>query len=150
MVDVAEEKKKTAALIEIVTKESGEAKIEQDAAAIVEEATNEAADAAEKEMATAQGELAEALPMMEAAKAAAASLNKDSINTVKALGSPHPAVMEVGKACLILLKGEYKKHEWQNATKLMNNPPAFIEMVLTFKGETIEEKKLDALKPVLD
>jgi hypothetical protein len=65
--------------------------------------------------------------MMEAAKDAASKLNKDSINTVKVLGSPHPAVMDVGKACLILLKGEFKKTEWQNATKLMNNPPQFIQ-----------------------
>jgi dynein heavy chain len=142
MVDVAEEKKKTAALIEVVEKEGAEAKIEQDKAAIVEEATNIAADAAEKEMAIASGELAEALPMMEAAKAAASSLNKDSINTVKALGSPHPAVMDVGKACVILLKGEFKKTDWENAKKLMNNPPQFIEMVLTFDGEKIADDKL--------
>jgi dynein heavy chain len=32
----------------------------------------------------------------------------------------------------------------------MNNPPQFIELVLNFKGETIEEKKLEALKPVLE
>jgi hypothetical protein len=46
MVDVAEEKKKTGVLIEIVTKESADAKIEADAAAIKEAETNEAADAA--------------------------------------------------------------------------------------------------------
>jgi dynein heavy chain len=71
MVDVAEEKKKTAALIEVVNKESADAQVEQDAAAIQEESTNEAAKAAEDEMAKANGELKEALPMMEAAKAAA-------------------------------------------------------------------------------
>lgn len=88
--------------------------------------------------------------MMEAAKAAASSLNKDSINTVKALGSPHPAVMDVGKACIILLKGEFKKTDWENAKKLMNNPPQFIENVLSFDGEKIADDKLKHIQPVLD
>lgn len=149
MVEVAEEKKKTAELIKNVDKESAEAQVEKDAAALQEEETNAAVAAAEAEQAKASAELAEALPAMEAAKKAASSLSKDSINTVKVLGSPHPAVMDVGKACLILLKGEYKKTEWPNATKLMNNPPQFIQTVLDFPGEDIEQKKLDALAPIL-
>jgi dynein heavy chain len=132
MVDVAEEKKKTGVLIEIVTKESADAKIEADAAAIKEAETNEAADAAQKEMDTANGELAEALPAMEAAKEAVNCLTKDKIDTVKALGSPPAPVMEVGAACLILLEGNYKKHDWDQSKKMMNNPNQFIEKIQKF------------------
>ena len=47
MVDVANEKEKTGKLIEIVNKESADAAVEADAAAIQEEETNKAAAAAE-------------------------------------------------------------------------------------------------------
>jgi dynein heavy chain len=149
MVDVAEEKKKTGALIEVVNKESADAAIEADAAAIQEADTNKAADAAQLEMDTANGELAEALPAMEAAKEAVNCLTKDKIDTVKALGSPPAPVMDVGAACLILLKGEFKKHDWDQSKKMMNNPNQFIESIKSFNAEKIDDKKLEALKPLL-
>jgi dynein heavy chain len=149
MVDVAEEKKKTGALIEIVNRDSADAAVEADKAAIQEAETNAAADAAKIEMDTANGELAEALPAMEAAKEAVNCLTKDKIDTVKALGSPPAPVMDVGKACLILLEGNYKKHDWDQSKKMMNNPNQFIEKIRSFKAEVIEDKKLEALKPVL-
>lgn len=127
MVDVAEEKKKTNALIEVVNKESADAAVEQEAANVQEGEVNEASAAAQKEMDTANGELAEALPAMEAAKEAVNCLTKDKIDTVKSLGTPPPAVVDVGKACLIMLKGEFKKHDWDQSKKMMNNPNAFIE-----------------------
>jgi dynein heavy chain len=149
MKDVAEEKVKTNALIEVVNKESADAAVEADAAAIQEADTNKAADAAELEMKTANGELAEALPAMEAAKEAVNCLTKDKIDTVKALGSPPAPVMDVGKACLILLEKNYKKHDWDQSKKMMANPNQFIEKVKGFNANNIDDKTLDALKPVL-
>jgi dynein heavy chain len=100
-------------------------------------------------MDSAQGELAEALPAMEAAKEAVNCLTKDKIDTVKSLGTPPPAVVEVGKACLIVLDGNYKKHDWDVSKKMMNNPNQFIERIRGFNANNIDEKKLDALKPVM-
>ena len=149
MVDVANEKEKTGKLIEIVNKESADAAVEADAAAIQEEETNKAAAAAEEQMAIAKGELAEALPAMEAAAEAVNCLTKDKIDTVKALGSPPPAVMDVGKACLIMLEGNFKKHDWDQSKKMMNNPNQFIDKVKNFNANNIDEKKLEAVKPIL-
>jgi ribosomal protein L15E len=67
MVDVEREKIKTDELIEIVGRESVDAEKEQGEAMIVEENTIEATNAAEKEKAEANLELAEAKPAMEAA-----------------------------------------------------------------------------------
>jgi dynein heavy chain len=100
-------------------------------------------------MDAANGELAEALPAMEAAKEAVNCLTKDKIDTVKALGTPPDAVMVVGKGCLILLKGEYKKHDWDQSKKMMNNPNQFIDSVRAFDPSNIDQKKLDAVAPIL-
>jgi hypothetical protein len=67
MVDVGIEKENTGVLIEVVGKESLDAQVEADAAAITEAETKEAEDAAKLEKATAQAELAEAVPAMERA-----------------------------------------------------------------------------------
>jgi dynein heavy chain len=67
MVDVKNEKEKTNELIEIVGKESIEAEKEADAAAIKAEETDRIANEAKKEKASADAELAEAIPAMEAA-----------------------------------------------------------------------------------
>lgn len=77
-------------------------------------------------MESANAELSEALPAMEAAKEAVNCLTKDKIDIVKNLGSPPPALYSVGAACLILLEGNFKKHDWDQSKKMMNNPNAFI------------------------
>ena len=51
---------------------------------------------------------------MKAAEEAVACLDKKSIQELKSLASPPPAVFDVAKACL-LLKGEKKNFAWGNA-----------------------------------
>jgi dynein heavy chain len=149
MVDVGIEKEKTGELIEIVNKESADAAVEADAAAIKEEDTIAATEAAKKEKAAADAELSEAIPAMERAQEAVNCLTKGSIDELKALGSPPAACVEVAKGVLILLKGEKKNHAWGNATKMMNNPAKFIVDIQQFDGNTIDEWKLEMLKPLL-
>jgi dynein heavy chain len=127
MVDVEVEKKKTDELIEIVNKESADAKIEADAAAIQEAETIELTNAAKAEKSACDAELAEAIPAMERVTEAVNCLEVKAIQELKALANPPPACVDVTKAVLILLKGEKKNHAWGNAQKMMNNPKKFVE-----------------------
>jgi dynein heavy chain len=115
MVDVEAEKEKTDALIAIVNKESADAQVEADAAAVQEAETIALTEAAKAEKAACDKELAEAIPAMERATEAVNCLEVKSIQELKALASPPPACAEVTKAVLILLKGEKKNHAWGNA-----------------------------------
>lgn len=128
MVDVEKEKEKTGELIEIVGRESLDAEKEQEIARIQEEETTKLANAAQVEKDKANKELEEAIPAMKAAEEAVACLDKKSIQELKALASPPPAVFDVAKAVL-LLRGERKNHGWPNAQKMMNNPQKFIEEI---------------------
>jgi dynein heavy chain len=149
MVDVEHEKKKTDELIEIVNKESADAQVDADAAAVQEAETIELTNAAKAEKAACDTELAEAVPAMERATEAVNCLEAKAIQELKALANPPPACAEVTKAVLILLKGEKKNHAWGNATKMMNNPKKFIEDIQGFDGDNIDEWKLEMLKPVM-
>jgi dynein heavy chain len=79
MVDVEVEKKKTGELIEIVNKESADAQVEADAAAIQEAETIELSNAAKKTKSDCDKELAEAIPAMERATEAVNCLEVKSI-----------------------------------------------------------------------
>lgn len=119
MVEVAEEKKKTAALIEVVNKESADASVEQEAADKQAAETNEAVTAAETLAANADKALAEAIPAMERAKDAVGRLTKDALTLVKSNGNPTAPVAAIGKACIILLKNEYRKTDWPVFQKML-------------------------------
>ena len=149
MVDVEVEKKKTDELIEIVNKESADAQVEADAAAVQEAETIALTNAAKAEKAACDTELAEAIPAMERATEAVNCLEVKSIQELKSLATPPPACAEVTKAVLILLKGEKKNHSWDNAKKMMGNPKQFIENIQTFDGDAIDEWKLEMLKPIM-
>lgn len=115
MKDVEIEKAKTNELIEIVGRESLDAQKEADAAAIQAEETDKIANQAKAEKASADAELAEAIPAMEAATAAVNCLDIKMIQELKALGSPPEDCVQIAKACLILLKDEKKNYAWNNA-----------------------------------
>jgi len=149
MVDVGVEKEKTDQLIEIVGRESLDAEKEAGAAAEQEKETIALTEAAKAEKAAADEELAEAVPAMERATEAVNCLEVKAIQELKALGSPPAQCVEVAKAVLILKQGEKKNYGWPNAQKMMNNPKKFIEDIQTFEGESIEDWRLDALKPLL-
>lgn len=149
MVDVHREKETTNKLIEIVGKESLDAQKEADAAAIQAEETDKIANEAKAEKASADAELADAIPAMEAATEAVNCLEPKQIQELKALGSPPEDCVKIATACLILLKDEKKNHAWNNATKMMNNPKQFIDMVQEFDGDNIADWKKDMLKPMM-
>jgi hypothetical protein len=79
MVDVEYEKEKTGELIEIVGRESVDAGVEQDAAGIQRAETTDATNAAKAEKASADAELADAVPAMLSAEAAVDNLDKGSV-----------------------------------------------------------------------
>lgn len=149
MVDVEHEKAKTNELIEIVGKESLDAQKEADAAAIQAEETDKVANAAKEEKASADAELAEAIPAMERATEAVNCLEIKMIQELKALGSPPEDCVIIAKACLILLNDEKKNHAWNQAQKMMNNPKQFIDKVQAFDGDTIADWKKEMLKPIM-
>jgi len=125
MADVAVEVKSTDALIVVVNKESADAAIEQAKANEQAAETQICVDAAEALLASADKELAAAIPAMESATAAAGNLTKDSLSIVKTLGTPHDHVKVVGKTAIILLKNEYKKTDWPNFVKMLGDPNKF-------------------------
>ena len=68
---------------------------------------------------------------------------------MKALANPPPAVIDVAKAVLMVLKKEKKNYAWPNAQKMMQNPAAFLVDVGNFNADDIEEWILKGLEPVL-
>ena len=115
MKDVEVEREKTNELISIVGKETEIAEAEEAVATETAKETAAAKNAAETEKAAADKELSEAVPAMEAAKEAVNCLTKASIQEMKALANPPPAVLDVAKAVLMVLKKEKKNYAWPNA-----------------------------------
>ena len=46
-------------------------------------------------------------------------MTRDKIDTLKGVRTPPAAVLTVAKAWLIMLKGEYKKHDWDEFKKMI-------------------------------
>jgi len=112
MVHVGVEKEKTDALIAVVGRESLEAGKEAAAAAVQKAEATALTEEAEAEEGKATAELAEAEPAMKRAEAAVDCLEVKAIQELKGMGSPPQACQDVGKAVLILLKGEKRNHAW--------------------------------------
>lgn len=146
---VAIEKEKTDELIEIVGKETEAAEAEEAVATETAAITADAKAKAEAEKEKANQELKEAIPAMEAAKAAVDCLSKPSIQEMKALGSPPAAVLDVAKALLMVLKKEKKNYQWGNAQKMMGNPGQFLADVQAYNANEIDEWILKGLEPIL-
>jgi dynein heavy chain len=85
---------------------------------------------------------------MEEANAAVACLEVKSIQELKSLANPPPDCVIVTKAVLIL-RGEFKNHAWGNAQKMMGNPKSFLESIVNYKGEDIDQKCLDGVAPII-
>jgi dynein heavy chain len=149
MIDVGIEKEKTNELIEVVGKESLIAEKEADAAAIQQEETEKMTQAAKEKKASCDAELADAIPAMEKAQEAVNCLNVGSIQELKSLGSPPEQAKQVSFAVMILKDGVMKNHNWANAQKMMKDPKKFIDEIVAFDGDNIEDKRLDGLKPLL-
>merc|ERR1719305_950236 len=149
MVQVEEKKASTNILIENVTEASEKASVEEAAANVEAEKTNKLAGDAAAVKAKADGELSEAMPAMEAAKEAVNCLTKTSIQELKGFGKPPPECIEVCAAVAFLLLGEKKKQDWRFATKMMNNPQAFLDQIAEFDANNIPEQSLTNVAPLM-
>merc|ERR1719305_236719 len=149
MVQVEEKKASTNILIENVTVAAEKASVEEAAANVEAEKTNKLAGDAAAVKAKADGELSEAMPAMEAAKEAVNCLTKTSIQELKGFGKPPPECIEVCAAVAFLLLAEKKKQDWRFATKMMNNPQAFLDQIAEFDANNIPEQSLNNVAPLM-
>ena len=155
MKQVEEESKKTEQLIDKVMKESeiaeGESKIANEQKTIV----NELTDAANKKAEEATKALDEALPTLEQAKEAARSIEKSALTEMKSLPNPPPLVQVVAKAVLILISNdkipanEPIEKTWKRAVTAMGDPGKLQKALVEYKGESIDENKLEQVKGIL-
>merc|ERR1719482_1232362 len=149
MVQVEEKKASTDVLIANVTEAAEKAAVEKAAADIEAEKTNKLAGDAAAVQARADGELAEAMPAMEAAKDAVNCLNKLSINELKGFGKPPPECIEVCAAVAFLLLGEKKKVDWRFSVKMMNNVQGFLDQIIEFDANNIPDASLNNVAPLM-
>ena len=121
-----------------VEKEAAAAKIESDKAAVIE--------------ADVSADLAEAMPALEAANKAVAKLDKKSVDNIKQLGKPPPAIKLVMQAVVIMLGlkpgkmkdpgNERKKiDDWWGTAQTMMKDPDFLSKLKDFNNLYIETGK---------
>ncbi len=78
----------------------------------------------------AQKDLAAAKPELDAAKAAVAQLNRDSITEIKSFSNPPKAVVMVMEAIMILLT---EKMDWRAIKDVISDTNGFIERLKNYK-----------------
>jgi dynein heavy chain len=137
MIEVEIKKESTDKLIDVVSRESASAQIEEDAAKIQADETNELARQANETKAAANKELEAAIPAMKKAEEAVKCLSVKDVQELKSLQNPPPDCLLVTKAILIL-KGDRKNHGWPNAQKMMQNPKTFLESLVSYDGNNID------------
>jgi len=152
MEKVEDKKKATDNLINQMRMQQADAQVQDDAAKIEAENTNEESSKAmiiEKE---AEQELSEAEPAMKAAAAAVDCLSKSMLTELKGLSKPPSGVGKVTNACLILIEKEYsaKKQTWPRAKAMMQNVDAFKNKLSEFKGESITDQEVSLLKKYVE
>ena len=110
----------------------------------------------------AQKDLDEALPALDAATKSLKSLNKGDIVEVKAMKNPPAGVkltMEV--VCLLQKVKPVRKDDpnqmgkkindyWEPATKLLNDPSAFLQSLFDFDKDAIEEGTITQITPYVE
>eukprot|EP00002_Diphylleia_rotans_P012132 TRINITY_DN2375_c0_g1_i1.p1 TRINITY_DN2375_c0_g1~~TRINITY_DN2375_c0_g1_i1.p1 ORF type:complete len:4335 (+),score=913.34 TRINITY_DN2375_c0_g1_i1:198-13202(+) len=130
-------------------------------AVMEEEKTAEAEAIAAKEIAdSAQAELAQALPALEAALSALNSLSKKDIVEVKSMNNPPAGMTIVIEAVCILMGRKPKKVDgpkpgtkvddyWSEA-RIMMNDPHFIQKLMAYDRDNTPEETITKLKPYID
>ena len=142
------EKEKTQILIDEVEDETAKANIEEEAAAIKAAETKVIKDAADAQKAFVDDQLAAAIPAMERARAAVDGLSTKAIGEFKGMATPPTGCDQVTKAVLILRK-EYKKHDWGTAQLMMKDPNKFKQQLEAYDKDNIDDRALNDLKPIL-
>lgn len=98
-------------------------------------------------------DLAKAEPALKAAAAALDTLNKANLTELKSFGKPPPAVVNVTAAVMALLAPANKipkDRSWNQAKIMMAKVDQFLDSLITFDKENIQEPNLKAVQPYLD
>jgi dynein heavy chain len=91
----------------------------------------------------AEKDLAAAKPELEAAKAAVAQLNKDSITEIKSFPNPPKAVVMVMEAIMILLS---ERTDWKTIREQITDTNGFIERLRSFNVMSTAESLFNKVK----
>ncbi|KAI8914343.1 dynein heavy chain and region D6 of dynein motor-domain-containing protein [Gorgonomyces haynaldii] len=97
-------------------------------------------------------DLLAAEPALAAAQAALNTLNKANLTELKSFGSPSEEVKNVTAAVMVLLSpaGKIAKdRSWKAAKNMMAKVDSFLESLINFDKEHIDQSNLDAIAPYL-
>eukprot|EP00835_Amoeboradix_gromovi_P001568 NODE_74_length_23402_cov_1.166974.p1 type:complete len:4329 gc:universal NODE_74_length_23402_cov_1.166974:19649-6663(-) len=97
-------------------------------------------------------DLKAAEPALAAASDALNTLNKSNLTELKSFGSPSQEVQDVVAAVIILLSPSgkiVKDKSWKACKAAMANVDRFLDSLVNFNKEDINQNNLDALKPYL-
>lgn len=98
-------------------------------------------------------DLAAAEPALAAAGQALNTLNKNNLTELKSFGSPSDEVKDVTAAVMVLLSppGKIAKdRSWKACKNMMAKVDGFLDQLITFNKENIDQSNLDALQPYLE
>jgi dynein heavy chain len=147
-----------ALMAEIKVKEAAAAAVKR--VLVQEEAQAQTqADAAERIKVECEGDLAKALPALEAAVKALKALKKSDVSEVKVMTNPPDGVRLVMSAVCVMFaikpatvkddKGNKTKDYWPAAKKLLSQS-SFLSSLLSFDKDGITQPMVDELHPFLD
>ena len=97
-------------------------------------------------------DLAKAEPALQAAEEALNTLNKANLTELKSFGKPPPAVVNVAAAVMVLLAPAAKipkDRSWNNAKVMMAKVDQFLDSLINFDKENIQDANLKAVDPYL-
>ncbi|KAJ1562568.1 Dynein heavy chain 9, axonemal [Cladochytrium tenue] len=106
----------------------------------------------QEKAASCEQDLRAAEPALAAASAALNTLNKANLTELKSFGSPSNEVVNTTAAVMVLLSppGKIAKdRSWKSCKNMMAKVDAFLESLITFNKENIDQSNLDALQPYL-
>jgi dynein heavy chain len=98
-------------------------------------------------------DLKAAEPALAAASEALNTLNKANLTELKSFGSPSDEVVSCTAAVMVLLSppGKIAKdRSWKAAKNMMAKVDAFLDQLINFNKENIDQSNLEALKPYLE
>ena len=98
-------------------------------------------------------DLAKAEPALKAAEEALNTLNKANLTELKSFGKPPPAVVNVTAAVMVLkapANNIPKDRSWNAAKLMMGKVDQFLESLISFDKENIQDANLKAITPYLE
>lgn len=96
--------------------------------------------------------MAKAEPALKAAAEALNTLNKANLTELKSFGKPPPAVVNVTAAVMVLMAPAAKipkDRSWNNAKVMMAKVDQFLDSLINFDKENIQDANLKAIEPYL-